>query len=161
MKTILIRDSVVETNSSSAHSLSINKGSKILNVFDILKPNRNGVVEINCGGYDFTRQKPRRTNNTKEKIAFFVTLFDICSNHKRIEELIELIKQNSLCEEVKLNNVGDSQIDFGGDFGIPSGLQMYRTLFDKNSWLFLRGDEFEFDTDEEEKEFFNVPIIEK
>ena len=80
-------------------------------------------------------------------------MFDICSNHKRVEELIELIKQNSLCEEVELNNVGDSQIDFGGDFGTPSGLQMYRTLFDKNSWLFLRGDEFEFDTDEEEKDF--------
>lgn len=161
MKTILIRDSVFETNSSSAHSLSINKGNKIINVFDTLKPNENGIVNINCGGYDFTRQKPRRTNDTKEKIAFFVTLFDSYSNRKRIEELIELIKQNSLCEEVKLNNVGDSQIDFGGDFGIPSGLQLYRALFDKNSWLFLRGDEFEFDTDKEEEEFFNVPIIEK
>lgn len=158
---MLIRNSVFETNSSSAHSLSINKGSKVLNVFDTLKPDKNGIVEVNCGGYDFTRQKPRRTNDTKEKIAFFVTLFNISSNHKRIEELIELIKQNSLCEEVKLNNVGDSPLDFGGDFGIPSGLQLYRALFDKNSWLFLIGDEYWFETEEEEKEFFNVPIIEK
>ena len=161
MKKILIRSNVFETNSSSAHSLSINKGNKVLNVFDTLKPDKNGVVKIDCGGYNFKRQDPRRTNDTKEKIAFFVTLFDSCSNHKRIEELIELIKQNSLCEEVELNNVGDSQIDFAGDFGVPSGLQMYRALFDKNSWLFLRGDEFEFDTDEEEEDFFNVPIIEK
>ena len=65
MKSILIRDSVFETNSSSAHSLSINKGNKILNVFDTLKPYENGIVNINCGGYDFTRQKPSRTNDTK------------------------------------------------------------------------------------------------
>ena len=166
MKNILIRNNVfeTETNSSSAHSLSINKGFKILNVFDTLKPDENGVVKINCGGYDFTRQRPRRINDTKEKIAFFITLFncwEITYGEGKIQEIIKLIKDNSFCEAVILENIGDSQIDFGGDFEIPSGLQMYKALFDKNSWLFLRGDEFEFDTDEEEKEFFNVPIIEK
>lgn len=164
MKTILIRDSVFETNSSSAHSLSINKGSKILNVFDTLKPNKNGIVEIDCGGYDFTRQKPRRTNDTIEKIVFFITLFDYWETtygDNRIQEIIKLIEQNSLCEGVVLENVRCSSIEFCGDFEVPEGLQLYRTLFDKNSWLFLIGDEYWFETEEEEKEFFNVPIIEK
>lgn len=164
MKNILIRNSVFETNSSSAHSLSINKGSKILNVFDTLKPDKNGVVRINCGGYCFSRQEPRRTNDTIEKIAFFVTLFNCWKTtygENRIQEVIKLIEQNSLCEGVVLEGIGDSSIEFCGDFGVPEGLQLYRTLFDKNSWLFLIGDEYWFETEEEEKEFFNVPIIEK
>ena len=87
-KNKLVRTSVFETNSSSAHSLSINKGNKVLNVFDTLKPDKNGVVRIDCGGYKFTRQKPRRTNDTKEKIAFFATLFDSLTYYKKeLEEL--------------------------------------------------------------------------
>lgn len=161
-KNKLVRTSVFETNSSSAHSLSINKGNKVLNVFDTLKPDKNGVVRIDCGGYKFTRQKPRRTNDTKEKIAFFATLFDSLTYYKKeLEELVALIKQNSLCEEVIFENLGSSHIDFCGDFTIPEGLQMYRALFDKNSWLFLIGDEYWFESDKEEEEFFNVPVIEK
>lgn len=161
MKNILIRNSVFETNSSSAHSLSINKGSKILNVFDTLKPDKNGVVRINCGGYCFSRQEPRRTNDIKEKIVFFVTLFKYLGQLSKLEELKDLIKQNSLAEEVIFENAGESSTEFCGDFDIPERLQMYRALFDKNSWLFLIGDEYWFETEEEEKEFFNVPIIEK
>ena len=160
MKTILIRDSVFETNSSSAHSLSINKGNKILNVFDTLKPNENGIVNINCGGYNFNRQKPRRTNNTIEKIAFFVTLFDYWETtygENRIQEIIKLIEQNSLCEGVVLEGIGDSSIEFCRDFEVPEGLQLYRAIFDKNSWLFIMGDEYEIEGDEQE--FYNPPEI--
>ena len=163
-RNILIRNSVFETNSSSAHSLSINKGNKVLNVFDTLKPDENGVVKIDCGGYNFNRQKPRRTNDTIEKIAFFVTLFqywETTYGEDRINEVIKLIEQNSLCEGVVLEGIGDSSIEFCSDFDVPEDLQLYRALFDKNSWLFLIGNEYWFETKEEEKEFFNVPIIEK
>ena len=120
MKT-LIRKGVFETNSSSAHSLSINYGDKV-ELFDNLSPDKDGVLRIYCGGYNFSRQYPRRTNDTEEKI-------------------------------------GSSSIEFGSDFDIPTGTCLKRAILDKNSWLFIQGDEYSLDKGEDEEEFYNPKEI--
>lgn len=159
----LIRKNVFETNSSSCHSLSINYDKK--QIFDTLKVDSNGVVKIDCGNYNFCRQRPKRTNSAIEKIVFFVTLFDswkyssITDSNKKIEEVKKLILKNTLAKKVKFVNVGDSYIEFSEDFKIPTGKDLYKFLFDKNSWLFLCGDEYGFRNEEDEKTFYNPEEI--
>ena len=160
----LIRKSVFETNSSSAHSLSVNDGKHKPKIYDTVYPDKDGVVYIDCGGYNFGRQKPRRTNNTKEKIAFFATLWS--DEHRDYEKGLELLKkiieENSLAEKVEFLNLGESKLEFWDDFEVPYAHDsLYKAIFDKNSWLFLIGDEFWFESDKEKEEFFNVPVIEK
>lgn len=163
-KNKLVRTSVFETNSSSAHSLSINKGKHKPKIYDTVYPDKDGVVRIDCGIYNFCRQKPRRTNDTKEKIAFFATLW--CEENWDCEENLEMLKkiieENSLTEKVEFLNLGESKLDFCGDFEVPyTHDSLYKAVFDKNSWLFLIGDEYWFESDKEKEEFFNVPVIEK
>lgn len=153
----LIRKNVFETNSSSSHSLSINHNKK--KVYDTLKVDSKGIVKINCGGYNFYRQYPRRTNNTQEKIAFFATLFAKTNQNKDLDLLRKHILKNTGAGKVKFLNLGKSDIEFAEDFKIPKGDNMYRALFDKNSWLFIQGDEYDLDDDVDEEEFYNPEEI--
>lgn len=151
----LIRNGVFETNSSSAHSLSINYGDK-KKVYDTLEMYKDGVVIIDCGNYDFCRQKPRRTNDTREKLAFFIILatrwgFEL----EDLQVFEDLVIQNTGASKVYFCNLGKSYIEFSGDFGIPTGEDLYKAIFDKNSWLFLEGDEYCLDDDVDEVEFYN------
>lgn len=155
----LIRNGVFETNSSSNHSLSINYGEK-KRVYDTLPVNEDGSVIIDCGGYDFSRQEPRRTNNTIEKLVFFITLetrweFDA----EDLKEFEELILENTEASKVIFKNLNKSTIEFGGDFSIPKGRLLYDAIFDKNSWLFLEGDEYGLDDAIDEREFYNPAEI--
>ena len=163
MKNRLVRKAVFETNSSSAHSLTINDGRRSLHVYQTLKPNKKGVVVVDCGGYNFCRQKPRRTNDALEKLAFFATLSNYIGWFDDFkEEIVPLIIEKNNVKSVEFINVGESPIEFTSDFDIPSTpKQMYLAIFDKNSWLGLIGDEYWFETEKEEKEFFNPPLITK
>lgn len=154
----LIRRKVFETNSSSAHSLSINYDKK--KIYDTLKVDSDGVVRINCGYYNFCRQNPRRTNNTEEKIAFFATLIHKYGFYDNtLETIKDLIKENTGVDKVKLVGVGNSPMEFSGDFDMPNKEQLYTLLFDKNSWLFLEGDEYSLDEDIDKEEFYNPKEI--
>ena len=157
----LIRKGVFETNSSTCHSLSINYDKK--EVFDTLPVDEDGVVRINCGGYNFSRQHPRRTNNTEEKIAFFATLFtryeDNPNDSEDLSDLKEQILENTQAVDVEFEYLGDSTIEFSSDFDIPIGRSLYRAIFDKNSWLFIEGDEYSLYDDEDEHEFYNPAEI--
>lgn len=157
----LIRKNVFETNSSSCHSLSINYDKK--QIFDTLSVDEGGVVRINCGGYNFCRQKPRRTNNTEEKIAFFATLLthyqDNPNKSEDLNDLKEQILENTQASDVEFEYLGDSPLEFSGDFDIPTGRSLYRAIFDENSWLFIEGDEYCLDDDEDEEKFYNPEEI--
>lgn len=161
MKT-LIRNGVFETNSSSAHSLSINCGDKV-ELYDNLTPDEDGVLRIYCGGYNFSRQYPRRTNDTEEKIAFFATLFtrweDNPEESSELEELKDILLEYTGAHEVRFFNLGSSSIEFGSDFDIPTGTCLKRAILDKNSWLFIQGDEYSLDKGEDEEEFYNPKEI--
>lgn len=151
----LIRNGVFETNSSSSHSLSLNYGEK-KRVYDTLKVNDDGVVTIDCEGYDFQRQKPRRTNDTEEKLAFFITLATRWGFYiEDLREFEELIIENTGADKVVFAGLGKSNIEFSCDFGIPSGRCLYDAIFDKNSWLFIEGDEYCLDDGVDEEEFYH------
>ena len=92
-KNRLIRKSVFETNSSSSHSLAIVGDI----VYDTLEVGKDGSITIEVGGYDFGRQIPRVTNNTIEKIAFLVTLYNRFKGVNYLKEmqlLTDVIKEN-------------------------------------------------------------------
>ena len=153
----LVRKGVFETNSSSCHSLSINYDKK--EVFDTLDVDEDGVVRINCGWYNFCRQHPRRTNDTVEKVAFFATLLtryqDNPNESEDLEDLKEQILENTQASDVEFLDLGRSIIEFSSDFDIPTGRSLYRAIFDKNSWLFIEGDEYSLYDDEDEYEFYH------
>ena len=146
----LIRNKVFETNSSSAHSLTISHGE----VYDSLFVDEDGVCRVDCGGYSFCRGSGRRTNSTEEKIAFFATLGDAW-NDDLLEDLKEQIQSNTGCDRVELLNLGESDYEFCSDFDLPSGRELYDAIFDRNSWLFILGDEYE-----EPDGFYDVPKYE-
>jgi hypothetical protein len=158
-KNRLIRKSVFETNSSSSHSLAIVGDI----VYDTLEVGKDGSITIDVSGYDFGRQIPRVTNNTVEKIAFLVTLWNYFVSIdfvSKIELLIDVIKENSNCKEVYFKGVGESEIDFGGDFKLPAKKEeIYDFVFNKNCYLRLMGDCFDFPTDEEEYAYDNPPVV--
>lgn len=118
MKNRLIRKGVFETNSSSSHSLAIVGDI----VYDTLEVGKDGSITIDVSGYDFGRQIPRVTNSTVEKIAFLVTLYNRFKGVNYLKEmqlLTDVIKENSNCKEVYFKGIGESEIDFGGDFRLP------------------------------------------
>lgn len=157
----LIRENVFETNSSSANSFSLNKGKKAPHIYDTLYPDEDGTVRIDCGIYNFNRQMPKRTNDTKEKIAFFATL---AKDHRYYEYLLPMLRniivKNSEAYNVEFLNLGESEIEFWSDFDIPEKeTTLYKAVFDKNSWLFLQGDEYLI-YDDDDKFYRPEPILE-
>lgn len=157
----LIRKGVFETNSSSSHSLAIVGDI----VYDTLEVGKDGSIIIEVGGYDFGRQIPRVTNSTVEKIAFLVALWnDFVSIDfaSKMRLLTEVIKENSNCKEVYFKGIGKSEIAFGGDFKLPEKKkEIYDFVFNKNCYLRLMGDCFDFPTDEEEYAYDNPPVVTK
>jgi len=66
----------------------------------------------------------------------------------------EAIKKNSLAEDVVFNGVEDAWIEYCGDFVVEDNEDfIYNFIFDKNTFLFLQGDEY----DEDEKLYKNLP----
>lgn len=157
----LIRKSVFETNSSSAHSLAF---ATDINgaVYDTVYPDEDGCIVIPCDDYYFARQVPRITNKTEEKIAFFASVW--CENHYNDEEKMELlksvIKANSKAHDVMFLGLNQTSIEFYDDFDLPEDFdELYRIIFDKNCYLRITGDEYDFRSEEDEKLFKNPPIV--
>lgn len=155
----LVRKSVFETNSSTCHSLVINRDG-VDAVYSRLYPNENGVVEIFCG-YSFGRGGTRRINDPERKAAFLAIACKVkwCFGEDRSEQILEMvkdaIKKNSMAEDVVFDCLEDSWLEFSGDFLIDESNEdfIYDFIFDKNTFLFLQGDEY----DEDEKLYKNLP----
>jgi hypothetical protein len=154
----LIRKSVFETNSSTCHSLVINRNG-VDSVYSRLYPNENGVVEIYCGYY-FGRGNTIRINDPERKAAFLMvgchrSGWNFNTDSDRIKELvIEAIKKNSMADEVVFDCLEDGFIEFTSDFDVEDNEDfIYNFIFDKNTFLFLQGDEY----DEDEDLYNNLP----
>lgn len=155
----LVRNSVFETNSSTCHSLVINRDG-VDAVYSRLYPNENGLVEIYCT-YPFGRGGTRRINDPERKAAFLAVACNVkwCFGEDRSNKILEMakeaIKKNSMAEEVVFNGVEDAWIEYCGEFVIEEDKEdfIYNFIFDKNTFLFLQGDEY----DEDEKLYKNLP----
>lgn len=160
----LIRKSVFETNSSSAHSLVFTTNSPENTVYDTIFPNCNGDVIIDCSIYDFSKYNNRASNDVEEKAAFFAILWDV--HHREdlanLELLKNVIKSNSHATRVIFINTNNDDFDFVSDFELPSTFdELYRIIFDKNCWLILKSDTIDIYKNESLAEKYNLPIFSK
>ena len=157
----LIRKSVFETNSSSAHSLAFATDISGA-VYDTIYPDKDGYVVIDCSDYYFARQVPRITNKTEEKIAFFASVWG--ENHyneeDKMELLVSVIKANNKAHDVMFLGLNETSIEFWDDFDLPQDFdELYRIIFDKNCYLRIAGDEYDFRSEEDRELFKNPPIV--
>ena len=87
-----------------------------------------------------------------------------CENYyddeEKMELLVSVIKANSKAHDVMFLGFNHIAIDFQGDFDLPQDFdELYRVIFDKNCYLRIAGDEYDFNSEEEEKLFENPPIV--
>ena len=122
----LIRNGVFETNSSSAHSISIADDTKEF-VFDTLYPDENGSIIIN--GDEFGRDW-FKYNDARTKASYAALSLGLHS------VLIDVIKEQTGALEVGLK-VDEGYIDHQSYGLIPTNKEKLRNfIFNKNSWLF-------------------------
>lgn len=148
MKT-LIRRGVFETNSSSAHSLSI-AGPEKQFVMDVLYPNQNGVITLTGGEFGWEWFK----HNDAETKANYAAV-DFNGNETNTEMLIEVIKEQTGAETVILDIGENDYIDHDSVGLVPKNKEELRNfIFNKNSWLFGGNDNTRPDPT-----FYHVPEI--
>lgn len=144
----LIRKGVFETNSSSAHTLIVNKEAP--KVYDTLEVNEQGNVVINCYRYDFGRTDAQYLTSAVDKIAFYVAVFSELSDVQwmvdtcgfDIYDLIDVIKKNTSCNKVYFEQVGRTYLEMP-EYGyiLPKKEELYDVIFDLNTVLVIRSDE--------------------
>lgn len=116
-----------ETNSSSAHSVSIGEDNKEF-VRDMIYPDEEGNIYLNGGEYGWEWFK---TNNALEKANYVAQ-----SSTESHSLLIDIIKNQTGCNEVFINTV-DGYVDHQScDIAPTESNEILRFIFDKNSWLF-------------------------
>lgn len=138
MKKRLIRQSVFETNSSSAHSISLGKDTGKQFLFDTLYPDQNGIITLTGGefGWDWFKENDAFTKANYAAVASM-------DNYLFRETLIQVIKDQTGCEEVIFNFTDDydgsnwSYIDHDSIDVCPADYEKLKDfIFNKNSWLF-------------------------
>ena len=154
MKKQLIRQSVFETNSSSAHSISLGKDTGKQFLFDWIYPDQNGIITLTGGKFGWHWFKE---NDAVEK-ANYAAVASMNSDSFR-ETLIQVIKDQTGCDDVVFALSDDwdddnySYIDHESVGTCPTdyvGLKDF--IFNKNSWLFGVND-----NNEPHPEFYHVP----
>lgn len=154
MKKQLIRQSVFETNSSSAHSISLGKDTGKQFLLDTLYPDQYGVITIEGGefGWDWFKANDAYT---KAQYAAVASMND--ENFR--ETLIQVIKDQTGCEAVIFYCSSDqedpnwSYIDHESYGTCPTSYgELKDFIFNKNSWLFGGND-----NSEPNPEFYHVP----
>jgi hypothetical protein len=131
----LIRNGVFETNSSSAHSISL-AGSDRDFVLDTIYPNENGIIVLVGGefGWDWFKHNDALTKAN----------YAIVAHINNPDLVIEVIKEQTGCDDVLVLAVdGDYNSSFHSyidhdSYGIcPSSKEELKNfIFNKNSWLF-------------------------
>lgn len=124
MRTI-IRNNVFETNSSSSHTLSVEKNylQPVLESFSGYI-NEEGDVWIDCQGYDLDSIiKDEETTIYREaitKISFLATLWNSYAEDVKdkytIDDLIYFVKRNTLCNNVYFHNMGNICLDVSSNY---------------------------------------------
>lgn len=131
MKKQIIRIGVFETNSSSAHSISIADETKKF-FLEPLYPDENGVITL-CGGeYGWDWFK---TNETEEKANYAAQQFS--NNQDMLDMLTEIILETTGALNVVYGNLDDGYIDHDSVGILPKDkVDLKNFIFNKNSWLF-------------------------
>lgn len=152
MKKFLIRRGVFETNSSSAHSVSLAGTDKEF-IFDTISPDENGKITLNGGefGWEWFKHNDALTKANYAAVA-----------HKNNPDLVrEVIMEQTGCDEVVFNFSDDydhpnwSYIDHDSVGVCPSTKEELRDfIFNKNSWLFGGND-----NTTPHPNFYDVPLI--
>lgn len=147
MKKQLIRNGVFETNSSSCHSISIDKNKEF--VFDFsLKPDEDGKVHLEMGEYGWEWFKD---NDAYSKACYAATAF--ADNKTNLNLLVSVIKEMTECEAVVIDDGGRDEYGFSNayidhnSYGIipTDSKQLINFIFNKNSWLFGGNDNVDED----------------
>jgi hypothetical protein len=129
----LIREKVFETNSSSCHSISLGKDTGKQFLLDTIYPDQNGIITLTGGEFGWEWFKE---NDAFEK-ANYAAVASMYNDSFR-ETLIQVIKDQTGCEEVIFNVIGEtSYINHNSVGTCPTdydGLKDF--IFNKNSWLF-------------------------
>lgn len=145
----LIRKGVFETNSSSSHSIALATEDKEF-VLDTIYPNQDGVVIINGDEYGWEWFKH---NDSETKASYAAQSF--ANNDFQLDELKEVIKEQTGATEVIFNGLNDGYIDHDSYGIVPTGKSELRNfIFNKNSWLFGGNDNSSPDPT-----FYHVPEI--
>jgi len=127
----LIRESVFETNSSSAHSISLGRDTGKAFVLDTIYPNSEGEITIYGGefGWEFDRHNDART-----KASYAL------SSGISTDLLREIIIEQTGAESVSFWP-GDGYVDHESVGVCPHDYDSLRDfIFNKNSWLFTGND---------------------
>ncbi len=127
----LIREGVFETNSSSAHSISLGKDTGKAFVLDTIYPDSNGNITIYGGefGWEFDRHHDART-----KASYALT------SGVSLDLLRDIIMEQTGAKSVSFWP-GDGYVDHESVGVCPNDLESLREfIFNKNSWLFTGND---------------------
>lgn len=150
----LIRQSVFETNSSSAHSISLGKDTGKQFLLDTLYPDQNETITLTGGKFGWEWFKE---NDAFEKANYAAVAS--MNNESFRETLIQVIKDQTGCEEIVFDFSGEydasnwSYIDHESTAVCPSDYEGLKDfIFNKNSWLFGGNDNSTADPT-----FYHVP----
>jgi hypothetical protein len=131
----IVRKSVFETNSSSAHSLSLAKCDQEF-VMDTIYPDQDGVILVKGEEFGWAWLK---FNDAMTKLAYLMQ--DQGSSH--MDEIIEVVKEQTGALEVIFDENG-GYIDhesYGTAYeACHSKDSIKNFIFNKNSWLFTGND---------------------
>lgn len=154
MKKQLIRQSVFETNSSSAHSISLGKDTGKQFLLETIYPDQNGIITLTGGEFGWEWFKE---NDAFEKANYAAVAS--MNNDLFRETLIQVIKDQTGCEAIIFDfsdeyNGGDwSYIDHDSTDVCPRDYDSLKDfIFNKNSWLFGGNDNSSADPT-----FYHVP----
>jgi hypothetical protein len=146
MKHILIRKGVFETNSSSAHSVSIADDTKEF-VLDTLYPDQNGQILLTGGDFGWVWFKH---NDALTKANYAAQSFN--NNEAHMEMLADVIKDMTGAEEV-IFDCENGYVDHDSYGTAPTNREEVKNfIFNKNSWLFGGNDNSTADPT-----FYHVP----
>lgn len=129
-----IRHSIFETNSSSAHSITI----KDSNVLDNILPDEKGNITLTGGVYGWGLE---RFNTAIDKLNYIVQQC-YCDNKYFLDKTLEIVKEHTLCEDIILDReaIENGYVDHQSVGVLPNEDDIKTFIFDKNSWLFISND---------------------
>lgn len=145
-----IRQSSFETNSSSAHSISLGTAAGKEFILDTIYPDENGLITLKGGEFGWQWE---RSNDPEVKANY------AAASLKDHDTLFRVISDHTLCEEVQYVGSDDydsenwSYVDHESIGVCPNdyfGLKDF--IFNRNSWLFLGND-----NEDPNPTFFDVP----
>lgn len=130
----IVRSGVWETNSSSAHSISIGDGSLPF-IFDPIIPDDFGVIDINGGEYG---RDWYRTNNSLDKANYIAQYYMF--NKEMLSMVAEAI--SDICAAKVVFHLDDGYVDHQAEHKEINNIEFLKNfIFNRNSWLFCGSDE--------------------